>query len=170
MWSPLRSVRTTPPPAFTDYSGQRDKLGELSENVFRLMLQAPDERVREATVDLLDALTPPGKPVSLSEHALCLLFEQFAVGLQSLIAAPGMLIDELVGETVHGSKVLSAAVRVLLKHAAALAMSQATAPLSLLHAQACACALAFCPDTNKHPSLGKNCGLPLFNAAATPDE
>ena len=134
------------------------------------MGKEPGERLGEVTFELIDALTSPGKPASRNRHQLCLLFEDFAVGLQGLITAPGMVIDELVGETVHGSKVLSAATRVMLKHAAALALAQATAPLTLLHLQACACAVAFCPDTDEHSSLDKNCALPVFKAAATADE
>jgi hypothetical protein len=53
-----------------------------------------------------------------------------------------------------------------LKHAAALALAQLMAPLTLPHLQACACAIAFCPDSGRHPSLEKNCGLPLAKAAA----
>lgn len=169
-WPPSRGFPTRPTPAFTNYSGQYDKLGELSENVLDLMLQAPDDRLREATFDLLAALTSSGAPVLRGAHLLCQLFEEVAVGLQANIDAPNAVIDQLVGQKAAGSRVVAAAVRVLLKRAAALALAQAMAPLSVLHLQACACALAFCPDTTKHSSLEKNCGLPLFQAAATADE
>ncbi|MEB0286204.1 hypothetical protein QN355_06530 [Cryobacterium sp. 10S3] len=138
----------------------------MSEQVVGLMLGDPDDQLREATFELIDALTPPGKRIRHTGHVLCQLFEQVALGLQSLLAAPGMVVDELIGETVAGSKVLSAAARVILKHAVQLAMAGSIAPLSLLHLKACVCAVALCPESGKHPSLEKNCSIPIFKAAA----
>jgi hypothetical protein len=130
------------------------------------MLTDPAERVRDAAFDLIDALTPPGDHVPRTGHVLCELFEQVAVGLQTIIDAPGTIIRELVGDTVAGSRVVAAAAQVLLKRAVTLAASGLFAPLTALHLKACALALALCPDESAHPSLDKNCVMPLLKAGA----
>jgi hypothetical protein len=167
VWPTSGGLPTTPTLASRNYSDQPRLIGQLSEHVFELMLKAPDDQLRDATFDLIDALTPPNEPCPRGGHVLCELFERVAVELQCLLAAPGMVLDKLVGETVGGSEVLSAAVRVLLKYAMQLATAHATAPLNVMHIKACACALAFCPDSGAHPSLEKNCGIPLLTAAAS---
>jgi hypothetical protein len=156
----------SPKPAFTNYSGLYDqKRSELTENVLALMSQAPGERLRDATFDLIGALTPSGTSVPDSAHLLCHLFEAFAVGLQDIIDVPSIAINHLVGKTVAGSMIVAAAVKALLKQAVQLAIANPMAPLHALHLQACPCAVFFCPDTGAHPSLEQNCEIPLAKAA-----
>lgn len=164
-WPTSRGIPTTPTPASRNYGGRYHLIRQLSEQVVILMLSEPDDQLRDATFALIDALTPPGKSVSRTGHVLCDLFEQVALEFQNLLAAPGAAIEGLVGERVAGSEVLSGAAGALLKHAAQCAMANAVTPLSVLHVQACACALAFCPDASEHRSLEKNCGIPFLKAA-----
>ena len=164
-WPPSRSLPTAPTPAFTNYNHQYGKIGDLSEKVIALLLEKSEDRARAAAFELMDAIRPPGKPAPRNGHWLCVLFEEFAVGVQRLIDTPNMLIDQLVGDMVRGEEVIASAVRALLKHAVQLALENQLAPLRVLHLQACVCAVAFCPDPGKHSSLEKNCVIPLAKAA-----
>lgn len=130
------------------------------------MLTAPADRVEAATWTLIDALTPIGERVPRTGHVLCMLFEEMALGLQTLIDAPETLIDAIVGDRVAGSRIVAAAVRLLLKRAVKLATGPLVAHLTPLHAQACALAVALCPDHEEHPSLTANCVLPIMKDGA----
>lgn len=156
----------TPKPALTNYSGLYDqKIGELSENVLALMSQAPSDRLRDATFDLIGALAPSTTTVPGSAHLLCQFFEEFAVGVQDIIDVPSIAINQIVGKTVAGSLIVAAAVRALLKQVVQLGIANPMAPLHALHLQACLCAVFFCPDTGAHPSLEPNCAIPVAQAA-----
>ena len=130
------------------------------------MLTDPADRVGDATWILIDALTPIGEHVPRTGHVLCKLFEEMALGLQTLIDAPDTAIDALVGERVAGSRIVAAAVRVLLKRAVKLAAAPLVAHLTTLHVHACALAVALCPDDKAHPSLATNCVLPIMKDGA----
>lgn len=146
-----------------DYAGQFDRLANLSDQLLSLMMSAPDERIRAATVGLIDALTPQDEGSPTGSHAVCLLFEHFAVGLKELIDVPGKIIDAVVGDEIGGSQILASAAKVMLRRA--MAAAGPMAPLVPLRLKACALAIAFCPDTNKHRSLDATCAAPLFTAS-----
>lgn len=161
-WSAPRRISPASRPEARRYDDQYRLIAQLSESVVDLMLSPPDGRLRDATFDLIDALTPTGDArIPRSGHVLCQLFEQVALGLQRIIDVPGAVIDELVGEEVAGSRILAACVKVLLKRAVQVAMENAMAPLVVLHLNACICALTFCPASEKHRSLEENCTMPL---------
>lgn len=164
------SLPPAPAPSRRDYAGQFKLIEDLSEEILELMLTDSEDRIRDAAFDLIEALTPFDERVPNGEHVLCELFEQVAVGLQSYIAAPGAIIDNLVSDTVAGSRIVAAAVRVLLKRAVQLATSGLLAPLVTLHLKACFLALAFCPGTNAHGSLERNCSVPLMYASLDPTQ
>lgn len=164
------SLPPTPEPSRRNYGDQFKLIGNLSEQVLELMLTDSEDQIRDATFDLIDALTPTGEHVPNGGHVLCHLFEQVAVGLQCIIAAPSAIIDDLVSDTVAGSRIVAIAARVLLKRAVQLAASGLLAPLDTMHLKACTVALAFCPNTNAHDSLNRNCSLPLMYALLDPAE
>ncbi len=109
---------------------------------------------------------PNRRACSSYGHVVCKLFEEMALGLQTLIDAPDTAIDALVGDRVAGSRILAAALRVLLKRAVKMAAAPLVAHLTLLHVQACALAVALCPDDRAHPSLATNCAVPIMKDGA----
>lgn len=154
-WPSSRTAAAAPQPAI-----RRSSAPDPSETVIDLVLEGTDAKdaVRDAVVDLLLGLTPPGQvgtPGGL--HALCSLFEAVAVALRGFLDAPSSVIDAAVGEQIDGSRILARAAKLLLKTAARVAMQPATAPLEVIYVQVCGLAIALCPDAQKHRSLNTTC-------------
>lgn len=147
-----------------DYNARYGLIERLSTSVLDLVQKKPDELLRSATLALIDSFAVQHKRPPRGEHMLCQVFEQFAVGLQSLMDIPNQIVEDVVPAQVGGSEILSYAVRALLRHATRLAAANSLAPLSVLHLKACICAVAFCPKPEGHRSLEANCEVHLVNA------
>lgn len=165
-WPSSRTPAPIPQSVVRRYDAHAVLVAQLSEAVLDLMLNGTDEAVQDAAFALIDELTPPGETkIPRRSHALCLLFEAVAVGLQSLLDVPSKIVDEVVSDELGGSRVLAACARALLTTAINAALQPATAPLKVVHVQACVLAIALCPDTVRHASLEMSCAPTAARAA-----
>lgn len=157
----LQSVLGSAPPPADD----RGHLEGLAEDIVELIISDdPAGEITSLVLDLLEEADGGPDGGQRGEHLFCDFFEEVACALRDLLELPSDVIDAAISERYGANGALVFLLRALVKRAIVPASEAALAPLLVLHVKVCCLAIALCPDEDEHPSLKKNCGLPLFES------